>query len=1319
MNTPDKRRGRRRGKSHAQRSHAHQQRLIEARKQVEPIFHYPEELPVSAARDEIAEALAKHQVIVVAGETGSGKTTQLPKLCMELGYGINGMIGHTQPRRIAARSVATRIAEETGIELGEGIGYQVRFTAKTADSTRVKVMTDGILLAELQHDKYLRAYDVIIIDEAHERSLNIDFLLGFLARLLPKRPDLKVIITSATIDPESFSEHFGDAPIVRVSGRTYPVEMRYRPLEGTGTDDDADGPGSDGTYDTGAADQTEGILDAVDELAREAPGDILVFLSGEREIRDTADALGSHLRKKGARYAQWEVVPLFGRLSAAEQERVFASHSSTRVVLATNVAETSLTVPGIKYVIDAGTARISRYSNRTKVQRLPIERISQASARQRAGRAGRTSPGICIRLYSEEDFNTRPEYTDPEILRTHLASVVLQMLMLGLVHTEGDILSFPFLTPPDSAAVRTGAALLSELGAIRKDNGRLRLTRLGRTLGALPIDPRMARMVMAGVERDVAAEVVVIVAALSLQDPRERPAEVRAQADEKHARFVRPASDFMSYIALWNYVHEQAEKLSTSKLRKLCKEEFINFVRVREWQDLVVQLCTMLGNAGHPIPRPKAGLGAGDQDAAIHTALLTGLLSSIGAKTHNSPDYLGARGTRFRIFPGSGLFKSKPDLVMAAELVETSRLWARTVARIDPEWVIEAAGPLIRHQYSEPHWSTKKGQAFAYDRTSLYGVTLTTDTRVGYARINPAEARDMFIRHALIDGEWNEEHAFVRHNEKALRTAHQLADRMRDNRLRADDELLFEFYDQALPAQVTSAPSFNAWWKKARQANPVALNIDPDAIVAGDTDEARETAAAAFPLEWKLRGIPDRVKPNAKLRYTYDPGADGDGVTIHLNEKQARYADPAQFTWQVPGLRLELITALIRALPKSKRRYFVPAPDVAKDLIRELEPFNGTLEQAVATALTARAGGGELTDLMPIEVHPEDFDSERVPAHLRMHIIVHQSGTKPMMLAEYLKKQEANKKSAPTARDTHDPAQSTASQPAANRAGKKNGRTTSAFTEITGIKKWQWEELPAPQAVLIDRGDRVDLVAEADSVRARALHARGVARLIAAGCAEARAYVVGGLAHKDKLVLAGQPGDIVGDSVFSAVLSVVSEHEPVRTREAYNACVREVNGQILGRLEKTLGAVVTTLERANVVNKLVAKSSSLTILTSLADVKEHVESLTFPGWVAQIPPRFLPRFPAYMEAARIRTEKMGQQPARDRQFMDRIHTVQTAVDKNAPAHERTEVGLLPEEWQDVIFDVEELRISLWAPQVQAAHPVSEQRILKQLKTLSG
>ena len=1252
MNSPGKRRGRRRGKAHAHNNHALTHKRIEARKAVDPIFHYPEELPVSAARGEIAQALKDHQVIVVAGETGSGKTTQLPKLCMELGYGINGMIGHTQPRRIAARSVATRIAEETGVELGEGVGYQVRFTAHTDDSTRVKVMTDGILLAELQHDKYLRAYDVIIIDEAHERSLNIDFLLGFLARLLPKRPDLKVIITSATIDPESFSQHFANAPIVSVSGRTYPVEMRYRPLEGAGSDDDTDGPGTDGTYDTGTANQTDGILDAVDELSREEPGDILVFLSGEREIRDTADALSGHLRKKGARYGQWEIVPLFGRLSAAEQQRVFAAHNSTRVVLATNVAETSLTVPGIKYVIDAGTARISRYSNRTKVQRLPIERISQASARQRAGRAGRTSPGICIRLYSEEDFNTRPEYTDPEILRTHLASVVLQMLTLGLVQNENDILSFPFLTPPDSAAV-----------------------------------------------------VVVIVAALSLQDPRERPSEMRAQADEKHARFARPASDFMSYIALWNYVHEQSQKLSTSKLRKLCKDEFINFVRVREWMDLVTQLCTMLKSAGHPIEKPGGRLGAGDQDPAIHTALLTGLLSSIGAKTHNSPDYLGARGTRFRIFPGSGLFKTKPDLVVAAELVETSRLWARTVAKIDPDWVIKAAGPLIRHQYSEPHWSTKKGQAFVYDHTSLYGVALTSDTRFGYARINPAEARDMFIRHALIDGEWNEDHAFVRHNEKALRTAHQLADRMRDNRLRADDELLFEFYDQALPAKVTSAPSFNAWWKKARQANPVALNIDPDALVAGNTDEARETAAAAFPLEWKLRGLPENVKSNAKLRYTYDPGADSDGVTIHLNEQQATHADPAQFTWQVPGLRLELITALIRALPKAKRKYFVPAPNVARELNQQLEPYEGTLEDAVAQALTERAGGGELTDLMPIDVHAHDFDTERIPPHLRMRIIVHQSRKKPSQLAEFLKAHAEAKSPTPAPR----------TEPATRAGERQRGvGATSAFTPVTGVTKWRWDSLPAKGA-LIDRGRHVDLEEVEDAGRARLLHDRGVARLVARNCSEARAYVVGGLSHADKLVLAGQPNDIVSDCVFSAVHGIVAQREPVRDREAYSACERAVNEQILSALEKTLTHTVKTLTVAQAVFKLISKSSSLEILTGLTDVKEHVETLIHPGWVAHIHPRFLPRYPAYLEAARVRTEKMGQQPARDRQFMDRIHTVQSAITQRAPAFTPKTVGLLPPAWQDLLFDVEELRISLWAPQVQAAHPVSEQRILKALK----
>lgn len=702
---------------------------VQSRRESVPKIEYPEELPVSKLKDEIGAAIARHQVVIVAGETGSGKTTQLPKICLELGRGIRGQIGHTQPRRLAARTVADRIASELKTELGDAVGYKVRFTDQSGQDTLVKLMTDGILLAEIQTDRSLRQYDTLIIDEAHERSLNIDFILGYLKQLLPRRPDLKVIITSATIDPERFSKHFDDAPIVEVSGRTYPVETRYRPLV------DPDDPEGDDERD-----QTQGILDAVEELCAEGPGDILVFLSGEREIRDTADVLNR------ADLRGTEILPLYARLSAADQHRVFQQHTGRRVVLATNVAETSLTVPGIKYVVDPGTARISRYSHRTKVQRLPIEPVSQASANQRKGRCGRTSDGICIRLYSEADFEARPEFTDPEILRTNLASVILQMTSLGL----GDIAAFPFVEPPDRRQVADGVGLLQELGAFSSTGSDRSLTDIGRKLAQLPVDPRMGRMVLEAAKNGCVREVMIIAAALSIQDPRERPAEKQQAADQQHARFADPTSDFLAYLNLWEYVAEQQKALSGNQFRRMCRTEYLNYLRLREWQDIFSQLRQLAKPLGISLNTNTAPA----DPQRVHTSLIAGLLSHIGLKDPAKGDYLGARGARFGIFPGSALFKKQPRFVMSAELVETSRLWARVNARIEPEWVEPLAGHVVKRNYSEPHWERKQGAVMATERVTLYGVPLVADRRVNYGRIDPEMSRALFIRHALVEGDF-------------------------------------------------------------------------------------------------------------------------------------------------------------------------------------------------------------------------------------------------------------------------------------------------------------------------------------------------------------------------------------------------------------------------------------------------------------------------------------------------------------------------------------------------------------------------------------
>ncbi|MGM7422030.1 ATP-dependent RNA helicase HrpA [Cellulosimicrobium sp. CpK407] len=1038
-------------------SRAQLERAAQARETVTvPPITYPEQLPVSARRADIAAAIRDHQVVIVAGETGSGKTTQLPKIALELGRGRAGQVGHTQPRRIAARTVAERIAEELGTELGGVVGYQVRFTDTSSEDTLVKVMTDGILLAQIQRDPELLAYDTIIVDEAHERSLNIDFLLGYLARLLPRRPDLKLIITSATIDSERFAQHFSPAhlarlggapeyvvdalpdaaPVVEVSGRTYPVEIRYRPLS-----PDVD-PGSGKAKGRAGAEEKDlvtGIVDACDELMREGPGDILVFLSGEREIHDAADALTGHLKDRvtDPKHPQRvEILPLYARLSSAEQHRVFQAHSSRRIVLATNVAETSLTVPGIHYVVDPGTARISRYSKATKVQRLPIEPVSQASANQRSGRSGRVADGIAVRLYSEDDFASRPEFTEPEILRTSLASVLLQMISVGVVETPDEVARFPFVEPPDTRAVRDGVQLLTELGALATSDGVARLTEVGRVLAQLPMDPRLARMIWEGSRLGVAREVAIIAAVMSIQDPRERPAEVRAQADQAHARFTDPHSDFLTYLNVWEYVREQQHELSSSAFRRLCKAEYLNFLRIREWQDVVAQLREMSkplgidmsykprarGAAGSPstsgavaadpttapdpTPDSQAYKRAWDGDT-IHKALLSGLLSQIGmqdtgevkassvahlkgearakalrrAQKQARNEYTGARGARFAIFPGSPLSKKPPAWIMAGELVETSRLWARDVARIQPEWAEDLAGDLARRTYSEPHWSTKRGAAIATEKVLLYGVPIVADRKVLYAKVDPEAAREMFVRHALVQGEWTTHHRFFHDNRKLLAEAEELEARSRQRGLVVDDDVLFDFYDERVPDDVVSAAHFDRWWKTAQRRDPDLLTFTLEQLVP----DAEQVDTSQFPETWPQGEL------TLPLTYQFQPGTDADGVTVHVPISVLNRVVPDGFDWMVPGLLDELATATIRSLPKPVRVQLVPAPDVARDVVAWLREHTPAWEDM------ARAG--DMAEPFPVAftravralrdvVIPDDAwgpeQEARLPAHLRM-----------------------------------------------------------------------------------------------------------------------------------------------------------------------------------------------------------------------------------------------------------------------------------------------------------------------------------------------
>ncbi|MGB6188041.1 MAG: ATP-dependent RNA helicase HrpA, partial [Aeromonas molluscorum] len=905
-----------------------------------PAVTYPDNLPVSQKQAEIAKAISEHQVVIIAGETGSGKTTQIPKICLALGRGVKGYIGHTQPRRLAARTVAARIAEEMKSELGQYVGYKVRFTDQVSEQTHIKLMTDGILLAEIQHDRMLTQYDTIIIDEAHERSLNIDFILGYLKQLLPRRPDLKVIITSATIDPQRFSRHFNQAPVIEVSGRTYPVEVRYQPRPEGGDD----------------RDELQGIFDAVQELAKEGLGDILIFMNGEREIRDTADALN----KLGLR--DTEVLPLYARLSNSEQNKVFQQHAGRRIVLATNVAETSLTVPGIRYVIDPGTARISRYSWRTKVQRLPIEAVSQASANQRMGRCGRVADGICIRLYSEEDFNNRPAFTDPEILRTNLASVILQMLALGL----GNMEAFPFVEPPESRHIKDGLSLLKELGAVkelpanREQDAKLQLTETGRQLSRIPLDPRLAKMVITGAQTGCLSEVMVITAGLSIQDPRERPMEKKQAADEQHRRFEDKESDFLAFVNLWNYLKEQQDVLGSNPFRRLCQKEFLSFLRVREWQDIHFQLRQTVKELGFKTNSEPADF------KTVHCALLTGLLSHIGNKDLEKPEFLGARNGRFHIFPASGLFKKPPKWVMAAELVETSRLYARVNGRIEPEWVEPLAGHLIKLHHSDPHWSKKNGAVMAKEKVTLYGLTLVNERLINFSAIDPAMCRELFIRRALVEGDFETRHRFFSDNRKLLAEVEALEHKSRRRDILVDDEDLFRFYDARLPEEVISSRHFDKWWKEAQKQDGEQLNFEREMLMKGD---AAHISDLDYPNFWQQ----GRLK--LKLSYQFEPGEAADGVTLHIPLPLLNQVEVKGFEWLIPGLRHELLVALIKSMPKPMRKNFVPAPNYADALLASINPEQGPLLDEMERQLRRMTG---------ITVPREAWDWAAVPDHLKL-----------------------------------------------------------------------------------------------------------------------------------------------------------------------------------------------------------------------------------------------------------------------------------------------------------------------------------------------
>lgn len=1524
-----RRRGRRPGRAGGRRRSAwkgYSPEQLAARATAVPAIVYPEELPVSARREEIAAAISEHQVVIVAGETGSGKTTQLPKICLELGRGITGMIGHTQPRRIAARSVAERIASELGTPIGPGgvVGYQVRFTEEVGENTLVKLMTDGILLAEIQSDPQLRRYDTIIVDEAHERSLNIDFILGYLARLLPQRPDLKVIITSATIDSERFAEHFGreqtgdrgqpftvPAPVIEVSGRTYPVEVRYRPLAPDDVDPASEGAGdspTDGTtvprpgpagpgelseaelealtspdpavraaararreaIRSGASptaltprnqgargkgrgraasapaksgepkDQVTGLLDAVDELLGEPSGDILIFLAGERDIRDTEAALIDHL---GARYTPdgrsrtpgaIEVVPLYSRLSAAEQHRVFEAHRVRRIVLATNVAETSLTVPGIRYVIDPGLARISRYSNRTKVQRLPIEPISRASANQRAGRCGRVADGIAIRLYSQADFEARPEYTEPEILRTSLASVILQMAALGL----GAVEDFPFLDAPDSRQVRSGLQLLTEIGAIEPagavsarsddapDRGRRgpRLTEIGRRLARLPIDPRLGRMLLEAGELGCVGEVMVIVAALSIQDVRERPADKQEASDALHRRFADPTSDFLTYLNLWRYLRTQSRELSGSAFRRMCRAEFLHYLRVREWQDVHTQLRQLarpLGLDAAPVELPTArsiraatealepgshaaqianggvatavvalGRSADTPDAdAIHRSLLVGLLSNVGNWDERRREYAGARGTRFTIWPGSGLRRKTYDWVMTAELVETSRLFARTVAKVDSRWIEQVAdrAGLTRHVFGEPYWSTRQGAAMVHEKVLLYGMTLVADRPATLASVGTDSARqvarEMFIRSGLVEGGWHARHGFVERNRELIEELQDVERRRREHGLLADDAALFDFYDDRVPEEVTSAAAFDAWWKEQRRATPDLLDFTRELLLPGGGD------ASGFPDTWVQGDL------TLGLDYVFEPGHPEDGVSVQVPVEVLGRLSPEGFDWLVPGMRAELCVATIRALPKRVRRQLVPAPDVGAQVWAQIAQEFPTPPGASCPEVPfEEAFSRVVLRLKGVEITEADWAeaAERLPDHLAMgfaaldargrvigrgrDLVALQQrlsgkteaavrsvvrGALAQAMAEAQERQGAQGgKSGRKGRKKKDGRPAAAQRPggAAGTAGVLGGSGAAAgsgagLEERRGLTDWprgvpglgdpDASTIPASvesagRAGLVVRGypalvangaRSADLRILPDAAAQLGAHGAGVTALALARTALPAARVTSRWSAQESLILAASPyrtTEALVEDVQAAAARIVAEHwaasasgcalAEVRSREVFQALVGVMRDELEDEVYRVARYAAAALTAAREVERVVGEHTSLTLLSTLQEVREHAASLVPEGFITATPPEHLAHLERYLRALVMRVEKAASSPSaasQDAALAFQVSQAQEVVDKarakaaSLPADPQREALLEEARWM-----VEELRVSLFAQTLGTSRKVSLQRITK-------
>ncbi|AYY59414.1 ATP-dependent RNA helicase HrpA [Burkholderia multivorans] len=1298
-----------------------------------PPITYPESLPVSGRRDEIARAIAAHQVVIVSGETGSGKTTQLPKICLELGRGLGaggtGLIGHTQPRRLAASSTGRRIAEELGTPFGEVVGYKVRFTDNLAPGASVKLMTDGILLAETQTDPLLKAYDTLIIDEAHERSLNIDFLLGYLKEILPKRPDLKLIVTSATIDADRFARHFGSdahpAPVIEVSGRLYPVEVRYRPVaedrpavkhaEGTASRDRAK------TAREAERDLMDAIVDAVDELCREGSGDVLVFLPGEREIREAAEALRKH------HPPHTEILPLFARLSAADQDKVFKPSNARRIVLATNVAETSLTVPGIRYVVDTGLARVKRYSYRNKVEQLQVEPISQAAANQRAGRCGRVADGICIRLYDESDFQARARFTDPEILRSSLASVILRMKSLHLTAIE----SFPFLEPPPGRAIADGYQLLNELGAVDDDNA---LTPLGRELARLPLDPRVGRMILAARDLQSLREVLIIASALSVQDPRDRPIDAQEQADQAHRRFADERSEFLQWLKIWAWFEEAvAHKKSNRQLVDACRQNFLSHLRLREWRDVHSQLLTVVREHGWRLNESEATY------EQVHLALLTGLLGNLGLKADDDPHYLGARGIKFYLWPGSALAKKAGRWVMAAELVETSRLYARCLAKIEPEWVEKVGAHLLKKSLSEPHWEKRPAQVSAFERATLYGLPIYHRRRVAFGRQDPARARELFIRGALVDGEFDTKLPFFAHNRKLLADIEQLEHKSRRQDVLVDDELIYAFYDHAIPAGIHTGAAFERWYrdevKKSGQPDDKLrlLYLSRDDLMR---HEAAGVTTELFPKRATMAGV------EMALTYHFEPGSPRDGVTLAVPLYALNQVDARRCEWLVPGMLKEKVQLLLKSLPQKLRRHCVPLPDYAAGFVertgRERFGAGGLVEALIA----------DVREQTQVAMKAADFKLETLPAHLFMNFkVIDEHGRQLAMgrnLAQLRQElgaqaqQQFQKIAAASTIAVGADADGGAAPAAAGAPAGKDGRgakggkaaapqtlaapepgATALYENLT---TWNFGKLPELLEIrrrgqtlygypaLVDRGTHCDVEVFDSPEEAARIHRAGLRRLFALQLKEPIKYLeknLPGLREMAMQYMSLGTQDELRDQLIDTALDRACLQDPLPDDDASFHARRDEGRSRLNLLAQEIARLVGLIltEYAGVVKKL---AQAKPFAQAHADLQQQLSALIGKRFVIDTPYAQLVHFPRYLKGIALRIDKLKADPARDAKQLGELQPLvqqyQRAVSQRG--------GVVDPRLAEFRWLLEELRISLFAQELRTPMPVSVKRLYK-------